>query len=169
MTIWSTVQASNFVDAVLHDRWFHSANGYFEPFCRVYQGAFCMQQLFPIPLQHSDSMCPYCRVGDLSPELRVQVAEKAGQLKQKRNDSVLKLRKQTMLQDIRGGMSALKQAMCLSFARLGQACKQDCIGEPGTATAAHVVLHSVMVSNTLHGMYCVVCIAWCASHYSICV
>ena len=71
-------------------------------------------------------MVPACREhGRLSHEGKKSLA--AGLNKLKRNES-LQLRKENMLRKITSQKAALKTEICQTFARLGQACQQDCIG-----------------------------------------
>lgn len=68
-----------------------------------------------------------CREHSLSPGDRAALAEQSARLK--KNDGLLQLRKEMMLPRITGKMAHLKTEICQIFARLGQACKQDCIGK----------------------------------------
>ena len=67
------------------------------------------------------------REHSLSPGDRAALAKQSARLK--KNDQLLQLRKDTMLPRIIGKMAGLKTEICQTFARLGQACKQDCIGK----------------------------------------
>lgn len=67
------------------------------------------------------------REHSLSPRDRAALAEQSARLK--KNDGLLQLRKEIMLPRITGKMAHLKTEICHIFARLGQACKQDCIGK----------------------------------------
>ena len=76
------------------------------------------------------------RVNSLSPGDRAALAQQSARLK--KNDRLLQLHKDNMLPRVTGRMADLKTEICQIFTRLGQACKQDCIGKFSTNRIAYV-------------------------------